>query len=212
MTALDASEFARALVDGLTDPATGLVEEDRRDLMRIVGHELSLQRATDTHYEQIAALARVILADPEREMEPADYDTHPLRRPDDPDSEQLRGWYGSWRVALITAVRWIASPNRGIQSRLRSTSRREHWTKEEAAVRLRDAAGDLKVARCVDMSSREYAELSELYWQRRRLPGTHPKRVPDRQWLVERFGSFEAACEFADDHLGIGEEGGQDGN
>lgn len=209
MTGVDASEFARALADGLTGPVKGLVEEDRRDLVRILGHELSLQRGAAARYEQVATLARIIKADPEGDLTCEDYDEHPLRGPDDPTSDDLRRWYGSWRVALITAIRWTLAPQRGIQGRIPS-GRRERWTPEEAAVRLRDAAHTLGVACCVDMSSREYAELCELYWQRRRLPGRHPRRIPDREWLIGRFGSFEAACEFADKHLGIGEEGDQD--
>lgn len=207
MTSPDASPFARILADGLSHPRYGLIEEDLRDLVRILGHELELHRAATAHYEQVAALARVVLADPERDLTEKAYDEHPLRRPGDPDADQLRGWYGSWRVALITAIRWTVSPNRGIQSRLRREPRREHWTAEEAALRLRDAARDLGVDRCAQMLSREYAELAELYWQRRRLSGNHPRRIPDRGWLVGRFGKFDAACAWADDFFGLGKDG-----
>lgn len=207
MSSPDASPFARVLSDNLGHPRHGLEEQDLRDLVRILGHELSLNRTAKVRYERIFVLARVVLDDPQRKLTEEAYDAHPLRRSDDPTAEDLRRWYGSWPVALITAIRWTVSPNRGIQSRLRGRGRREKWTPEEAVVRLRDAAFEMGLERCLGMQSREYAELVEVYWQRCRLPGTHPKRMPDRDRLVQLFGSFDAACEAADEALGLGKEG-----
>ncbi len=184
-----------------------LVEEDRRDLARALGHFLRFESAAAAAHSRLGPLASLLLKSPEADLTEREYDS--LRPADAYSSDQLSGWFGSWPVAKADAIRWALARGRG-STRAARVKPGSDWNRIEASLRLRDAAREMGLAKCSDMHSRLYLDLQYLHWQRRRLRGTRVPRWPDRDRIDSLWGkdgnSFARACKWADDHFDLGKE------